>query len=249
MIKDPPLLTVRRNFPRPSEAALRALRSVPTGFIVDCMNGRGALDYRIKPLDSDNSKFVAPIVTCHPGPGDNLAVFAALEIAQRGDAIFIATDTFTKTAVAGDNMMAMGRNRGITGFVTDGLMRDIDGILPVGLPAFCRGITPNSCTRNGPGTAGMPVVMGGICVDAGEIAVADQDVRPRLRDPTPSARGRGKPLSPDPLRFGQYGGDTRVARLGPHGAHRLIFDDHQARLVERYLWQPLGLHLFYGSVG
>ena len=53
-------------------------------------------------------------------------------------------------------MVAMGRNRGISGFVTDGLMRDIDGILPVGLPAFCMGITPNSCTRNGPGTAGMP---------------------------------------------------------------------------------------------
>ena len=175
MIKDPPLLTVRRNFPRPSEAVLRALRSAPTGFIADCMNGRGALDYRIKPLDPDNCKLVAPVVTCHPGPGDNLAVFAALEIAQRGDAIFIATDEFTKTAVAGDNMMAMGRNRGVVGFVTDGLMRDIDGILPVGLPAFCRGITPNSCTRNGPGTAGMPVVMGGICVDAGEIVVADRD--------------------------------------------------------------------------
>ena len=175
MIKDPPLLTVRRNFPRPAEAVLRALRSAPTGFIADCMNGRGALDYRIKPLDPDNCKLVAPIVTCHPGPGDNLAVFAALEIAQRGDAIFIATDEFTKTAVAGDNMMAMGRNRGLVGFVTDGLMRDIDGILPVGLPAFCQGITPNSCTRNGPGTAGMPVVMGGICVDAGEIVVADRD--------------------------------------------------------------------------
>ena len=116
MIKDPPLLTVRRNFPRPSEAVLRALRNVPTGFIVDCMNGRGALDYLIKPLDPYNCKFVAPVVTCHPGPGDNLAVFAALEIAQRGDAIFIATDTFTKTAVAGDNMMAMGRNRGVVGF-------------------------------------------------------------------------------------------------------------------------------------
>ena len=72
-------------------------------------------------------------------------------------------------------MIAMGRNKGITGFVTDGLMRDIDGILPVGLPAFCMGITPNSCTRNGPGTAGLPVVMGGICVDAGEIVVADKD--------------------------------------------------------------------------
>ena len=49
MIKNPPLLTIRRNFPRPSEAVLRAIRNTPTGFIVDCMNGRGALDYRIEP--------------------------------------------------------------------------------------------------------------------------------------------------------------------------------------------------------
>lgn len=175
MIKNPPLLTVRRNFPRPDEAMLRQLRNTPTGFIADCMNGRGSLDYRIKPLDANNCKLAAPIVTCHPGPGDNLAVFAAFEIAQPGDVIFVATDTFTKTAIAGDNMIAMARNKGIAGFVTDGLLRDIEGILPVGLPTFCMGITPNSCTCNGPGTAGMPVVMGGICVDAGEIVIADRD--------------------------------------------------------------------------
>ena len=84
MIKDPPILTIRRNFPRPSDAVLRALRNTPTGFIVDCMNGRGALDYRIKPLDDDNSRIVAPIVTSHPGPGANLAVFAALATGLTG---------------------------------------------------------------------------------------------------------------------------------------------------------------------
>jgi 4-hydroxy-4-methyl-2-oxoglutarate aldolase len=175
MITDPPLLTLRRNFPRPDDSVLRQLRNTPTGFVVDCMNGRGALDYRIKALDPDNCRLVAPIVTCHPGPGDNLAVFAALEIARPGDVIFAATDMFTKTCVAGDILLAMARNRGVAGFVTDGLMRDIDGILPVGLPVFCMGITPNSCTRTGPGTAGLPVVMGGTCVDAGEIVVADRD--------------------------------------------------------------------------
>lgn len=154
---------------------MRQVRHTPTGFIADCMNGRGSLDYRIKPLDPTNCTIAAPIVTCHPGPGDNLAAFAALDIAQPGDVIFIATDTFTKTAISGDIMFAMAKNKGLAGIVTDGLMRDIDGILPVGLPAFCTGITPNSCTRNGPGTAGMPVVMGGICVDAGEICIADRD--------------------------------------------------------------------------
>ena len=57
-------------------------------------------------------------------------------------------------------------------------------VLPVGLPVFCAGVTPNSCSRSGPGTAGLPVVMGGASVDAGDIAVADRDgvvVVPRER--------------------------------------------------------------------
>ena len=42
MIKDPPLLTVRRHFERPQAAALDAFVGVPTGHVVDCMDGAGA---------------------------------------------------------------------------------------------------------------------------------------------------------------------------------------------------------------
>ena len=50
MIENPPLLTIRRNFPRPSAAELAAFAGSPTGHLVDSMNGRGALSYRIKPV-------------------------------------------------------------------------------------------------------------------------------------------------------------------------------------------------------
>jgi len=175
MIKDPPLLKVKRNFPRPSAAVIRALHHVPTGFLVDCMDGRGALDYQIKPLDIDVSKFAGPVVTCHTGPNDNLAVFGALEIAQPGDVLIIATDSFRATCVAGDMMLGMVRNGGLAAFVTDGLVRDVEGILPSKVPTFCAGVTPNSCVRNGPGTVGLPVVIGGVSVQAGDIAVGDRD--------------------------------------------------------------------------
>ena len=59
--------------------------------------------------------------------------------------------------------------------MTDGLVRDIVGILPVGLPVFCRGVTANSPARNGPGTVGLPVILGGQQVCAGDIVVGDRD--------------------------------------------------------------------------
>jgi 4-hydroxy-4-methyl-2-oxoglutarate aldolase len=175
MIKDPPLLTIRRDFPRPAPADVAAFAAVPTGYAIDAMGGRGALDYRIKPLAPATSVMVGVAITCHCGPADNLALFAAMATARPGDILIAATDAFTATAVTGDLLLGMARNRGVAGLVTDGLARDLAGIIGVGLPAYCAGITPNSPARNGPGTVGLPVVLGGVSVESGDIVLGDND--------------------------------------------------------------------------
>ncbi len=175
MIKDPPLLTIRRDFPRPSAQDVAAFANVPTGYAVDAMNGRGALDYRIKPLSPATAVMVGVAVTCHCGPADNLALFGALAIAQPGDILVAATDGFTATSVTGDLLLGMAKNRGLKGLVTDGLARDLPGILGVGLPLYCAGLTPNSPVRNGPGVVGQPVVMGGVVIESGDIVIGDND--------------------------------------------------------------------------
>ena len=175
MIEDPPLLKVRRKFARPDTKTVAAFQGVMTGHIVDALGGMGALDWRIKPLAPENSQFVGVALPCHAGPADNLAVFGALEAAQPGDVLLAASEEHMGCAVVGDLVIGMMRNRGITAFVTDGLIRDIEGILPVGLPVFCRGITPNSPVSNGPGTVGLPVILGGQQVCAGDLVVGDRN--------------------------------------------------------------------------
>lgn len=175
MIEDPPLLTVRRRFARPTRAQLDAFAGVPTGFVADAMNGRGALDARIKPIGRTPASFHGVAITCHAGPADNLALFGALAHGGPGDVMVCATDGFAETAVTGDLLLGMARNRGLAGFVTDGMVRDVPGIEAVGLPCFAAGVTPNSPVRNGPGTVGMPVVVGGVAVGSGDIVVGDGD--------------------------------------------------------------------------
>jgi 4-hydroxy-4-methyl-2-oxoglutarate aldolase len=175
MIKDPPLLTIRRDFPRPSAAVMKAFAGVPTGYIVDAMGGRGGLDYRIKPLVPQNTPLLGVAMTCHCGPADNLALFGAMAAAQAGDILVAATDAFTATSVTGDLLVGMAKNRGLLGLVTDGLVRDLVGVLGVGLPVYCAGITPNSPARNGPGTVGHTVTMGGMTIAAGDIVIGDND--------------------------------------------------------------------------
>ena len=178
MIKDPPLLTIGREFERAGAAEVAALQGVPTGFLVDAMGGSGALDPRIKPLARAGElpmAFCGPALTCYCGPADNLALGAAIGQAKAGDVIVAATDAFDRAAVVGDLLLGMARNRGVSAFVTDGLVRDFDGIVKVGLPVHCAGLTPNSPARNGPGTVGLPVTLGGLTVAPGDVLAGDRD--------------------------------------------------------------------------
>ena len=183
MIEDPPLLTIRRRFTRPAAGVIEAFSGVPISQIVDAMGGRGALHHSIKPLSQSTAALVGVAVTCHCGPADNLAVFGALDVAVGGDVIVASSDSFAGTAVTGDLVLGMARNKGLAGFVTDGLVRDVAGIEAVGLPVYCAGMIANSPARNGPGTVGFPIVLGGVAIAPGDILVGDRDgiaVVPRL---------------------------------------------------------------------
>ena len=89
MIGDPPVLTLRRNFERPSAAQIAAFAGVPTGFVVDAQMGQGAVDHRIKPLWPE-SAFAAPALTAKCGPRDNMAVWIAMRLAKPGDVLVLA---------------------------------------------------------------------------------------------------------------------------------------------------------------
>jgi 4-hydroxy-4-methyl-2-oxoglutarate aldolase len=175
MLDNPPLVTIHRGFRRPDPKLIECFRGAQTSHLADAMDGRGALDYRIKPVDAANASFVGPAITAFAYPADVLAVFAALSEAQPGDVIVCANDEFTKTAVIGDLAAGMIKNAGVAAFVTDGLARDKAGIIEVGLPVFCRGIQPNSPAMNGPAIVGAPVTLGDVHICPGDVIVGDAD--------------------------------------------------------------------------
>lgn len=175
MIKEKPILTIRREFPRPDPALVEALRGAMTGHVVDSMSGRGALDYRIKPIEADRSSICGVALTVKAAPGDNMAVNGALDVAKPGDIVVCATDSFVDTAVVGDLLLGMLKNAGAAAFVTDGLIRDLKDVRGVGLPVFAMGVNPNSPTGGGTGSVGLPIMIGGVHVEPGDIIIGDED--------------------------------------------------------------------------
>jgi len=78
-------------------------------------------------------------------------------------------------ASAGDRVCGFAKNSGAVGFVTDGPMRDLDGLEDVGLPVWCTGLTPGSPYGTGPGQVGSAVMVAGQRVETGDMIVADRD--------------------------------------------------------------------------
>jgi 4-hydroxy-4-methyl-2-oxoglutarate aldolase len=174
MIGDPTKLVIRARFPRLAAADLAPLRGRSTSFVVDAMNGRGALHHAIKPLDPA-SRMVGSALTARAGARDNLAALAALDLIEPGDVLVIATQGFEGTATLGDNMARIAQMRGAVGVVTDGMARDAAEIIALGLPVFCRGVTPNSAFPSGPGEVGLPLAMGEVTITAGDLILGDRD--------------------------------------------------------------------------
>lgn len=174
MIGDPAKLVVKRPGARAAEAVLAPFAARATSFIADAMQGRGALDHRIKPLDP-KMRFAGTALTAKAGARDNLAAVAALDLIEPGDVLVVAAQGFTETAVVGDNMARIAKMRGAVAVVTDGAVRDIDEIRSIGLPVFARAVTPNSAYGNGPGEVGLPLALGDVPVATGDLVIGDAD--------------------------------------------------------------------------
>ena len=176
MIEEPPVLTVHERRRRPTEAQVRALADVPTGFLADAMEGAGALPHTVRHASPGRLPigFCGPALTCRCGPADVLAVLGALAEVRAGDVMVAATGGWTGSAVIGDRVMGMLGNAGGAGFVTDGLVRDLAGIEAVGLPVMCAGTSPNSPFAKGPGEIGASVRLGDVPIGDGDVIVADE---------------------------------------------------------------------------
>ena len=178
MLDTPPALTIRRAFQRPPRDAIAKLEGALTGQVADALGGLGALDAAIKPIAGappSMQAFAGPAFPCMNSPADQLALVGALAYAEPGDVLVVGTEGYLGTAVIGDLMAGMLLNSGAAALVTDGAVRDTPGIIGVGLPVYCAGVSPNSPQRNGPGTVGLAISIGGVTVNPGDVVVGDVD--------------------------------------------------------------------------
>jgi regulator of RNase E activity RraA len=108
--------------------------------------------------------------------GSPISTRAAIEAMPSGCIAVVGALGVTDAGIFGDILCARMRKRGVAGLVTDGVVRDVAGVLGTGLPVWCQG------TAAPPSVAGLtfvgwqePIDCGGVAVFPNDVIVVDQD--------------------------------------------------------------------------
>ncbi|WP_312947434.1 RraA family protein [Agrobacterium sp.] len=152
---------------------LEAFGKVPVAVAGDCM-GRSIGTMGL------NSYHGAKImcgqaVTVRVRPGDNLMVHKALMMAQAGDVIVIDGGGDLTQAIIGGLIRTTALTKKLGGFVIDGAIRDLAEWAEGDVPVFARGHTHRGPSKEGPGEINVPVSVGGLVVQPGDLVLGDPD--------------------------------------------------------------------------
>src|SRR4030081_389598 len=159
---------------RPDAKLVAELAEMVTPHLSDSMERLYAAGPRLRPMHREG-KLAGPAFTVKTAAGDNLLVHKALDSARPGGVIVVYAGGFPDDPIIGELMMTRAKQRGVAGIVIWGAIRDSAEIGAGTYPVFAAGVTHRGPYKNGPGEINVPVIIGGMPVNPGDIIVGDAD--------------------------------------------------------------------------
>src|SRR5437016_7401277 len=159
---------------RPATKLLGALAQRVPPHLSDSMERLYAGGPQLRPMHS-GARLGGPAVTGGTAPGDNLLVHKAIDTAEPGDVIVVDGGGFNDYALIGELMSARAEQRGVAGMVIWGAIRDSAELATGSFPVYASGVTHRGPYKNGPGEINVPITIGGMPVNPGDIIVGDAD--------------------------------------------------------------------------
>jgi 3-hexulose-6-phosphate synthase/6-phospho-3-hexuloisomerase len=147
-----------------------AFSKVSTPNISDAMHRKGAM-HDIRPVEL-GFHMVGQALTVCTIDGDWAKPVEAIDKAEKGQVLVIDVSG-SKTAVWGELATWSAKLKGLSGVVIDGAARDLDDIIKMNFPIFCRNISSNAGEPKGFGEIGAEIRCGGQTVRSGDWIIGD----------------------------------------------------------------------------
>lgn len=165
---------VRTHIERAPLDVVDALAPIGTATVHEAMGRIGYVGVELKPIQQD-VKIAGNAVTVSSHPGDNMMIHAAVEVCQPGDVLVVTTTAPSTHGMFGDLLATSLMTRGVRGLIIDAGVRDTADLRAMGFPVWARHVGVQGTVKNTPGSVNVPVVLGGLTVNPGDVICADDD--------------------------------------------------------------------------
>lgn len=165
---------VRRTIERADPAVVDRLADVGTATVHEAMGRIGYVGPFLRPIQQD-TKIAGSAVTVLSHPGDNVMIHAAVEVCQPGDVLVVANTAPSTHGMFGELLATSLMTRGVRGLVIDAGVRDTADLRSMGFPVWTQHVSCQGTVKATPGSVNVPVVLGGVVVQPGDVVCADDD--------------------------------------------------------------------------
>ncbi len=172
------------------EKTIEALRGVTTATITTVLHKKGLRNIWMRgprPLRTGEPRLVGPAFTLRFVPAREdlatpeswnspISTRAAIEAMPAGCIAVVDAMGVTDAGIFGDILVGRMKMRSVAGLVTDGVVRDLAGVLNTGLPVWCQGAAaPASIAALTFVAWQQPIACGGVAIFPDDIIVCDED--------------------------------------------------------------------------
>ena len=159
---------------RPDAGLIAEFAKMVTPHLSDSMQRMQGGGPQLRPMYKGGT-MAGPAFTVRVPPGDNLLVHKAIDSARPGDVIVVDAGGICEQAIIGEQMSSIAEVCGVGGMVIFGAIRDSAELGRGKFPVFACGVSHRGPYKNGPGEINVPISIGGMVVNPGDIVVGDAD--------------------------------------------------------------------------
>ena len=149
-------------------------KSVPVAIVSDTMSRMFSASPDLRPMHNGHP-MVGPALTVKTRPGDNLMIHKAIQMAQAGDVIVVDGGGDLTNALIGEIMTSFAASKKISGMVINGYVRDAGFLRTQDFGVFAAGVTHRGPYKDGPGEINVPIALGGMVIEPGDLVMGDDD--------------------------------------------------------------------------
>jgi len=165
---------VVRHIGRADPAVVAALGEAGTATVHEAIGRVGYVGPHLRPIQHD-VRIAGSAVTVLSHPGDNIMIHAAVECCHEGDVLVVVNTAPSTHGMFGELLATSLQTRGVRGLVIDAGVRDTSELRQMGFPVWSQYVSCQGTVKSTAGSVNVPVVLGGLVVNPGDVVCADDD--------------------------------------------------------------------------